>query len=129
MNHDGASEAQWLLAQRDNALSTVRTLHGKRVSVGECGSQGTNLSVPAHYRYKVGFAPIFAYEGVQEHAKVRGGLFRLASVHQFSESLMSVFHQPYSFVFIVGQRILAVFRLVAKKRGENGSVLVPSAGL
>ena len=29
MNHDGASEAQRLLAQRDNALNTVRTLHGK----------------------------------------------------------------------------------------------------
>jgi hypothetical protein len=41
---------------------------------------------------------------------------------------MSVFHQPYPFVFIVGQQILAVFRLVAKKRGENGSVLVRSAG-
>jgi len=86
----------------DDTFSTVRTLHGKRVSVGECGSQGANLYVPAHYRYKVGFAPIFAYEGVQEHAKVRGGLFRLASVHQFSESLMSVFHQPYSFCFHCG---------------------------
>ena len=55
-------------------------------------------------------------------------VFSVASLHQFAETFMSVLHQPYPFVFIVGQRILAVFRLVAKKRGENGSVLVRSAG-
>jgi hypothetical protein len=91
-----ASKAQWLFAQRHNALVAIGIHHRERVPVSVCGVQRPDLDVATRDRDKVCSALLLSHEGIQKDAEVGGRLLGLATVKQSPESLVCILHPARS---------------------------------